>query len=216
MEKLEISKCSKSRLSLQEHQQRTATGKERKAWRKASEWASSAKPSGDAVGKSALPHRDPCSSLKPVGNRWPNGYGNESRRERKGREEGILLKVLLSLTRIFYFTESIASSWASYTTGAFCTTFQTAVWVYSHAVSHVFGMTLRASFCSSLVSGTGLAEVCHLQGVSQFPSTGLPRLCAEVSYQTRASFTVLTLLPCPPQRLFSCMKILLRAVVVHG
>lgn len=112
-------------------------GKREKAWRKAWEGTSSAKPSGIAVAKSALPHRDPCSSLKPVGNISSNGYCNESRKEKKGREEEIILEALLSLTRVF-FMESITSSWVPYTTGAFCTTFQIVLWVYSRALSHVW------------------------------------------------------------------------------
>lgn len=125
--------------------QKTATGKERKAWRKASEWTSSAKPSGIAVGKSALPHRHPCSSLKPEGNISSNGYWNKSRKEKEGREEEIISEALLSLIRVFFFMESISSSWVSYTTGAFCTTFQTAVWAYSHAVTDLFDMTLSTA-----------------------------------------------------------------------
>lgn len=92
------------------------------------------------MGMSALPPRDPCSSLKPVGNISPNGYCSESRKEKKGREEEIILEALLSLTRVFFFMESIASSWVSYTIGAFCTTFQIAVCRF-----YVFDITLRAA-----------------------------------------------------------------------
>lgn len=82
-----------------------------------------------------LPHRDPCSSLMPVGNTSSSGYCNESRKEKKGREEEIILEALLSLARVFFFMESIASSWVSDTTGAFCRTFQTVVWVHSMSLT---------------------------------------------------------------------------------
>lgn len=170
--------------------QSTATGKERKAWKKASEWASSAKPSGNAVGMSVLPHRDPCSSLKPVGNRSSNGYCNGSRKERKGTEEEIILEALLSLTRVFFLMESITISWFSYTTGAFSAPFRlqfgfvpmqfhmslTRPWGLHSAAAWFWELPwLKFAICKAFLN--------FLPQVS-------PRLCAEVSYQTHTSFTV--------------------------
>lgn len=164
--------------------QRTATGKERKAWRKAWEGTSSAKPSGIAVAKSALPHRDPCSSLKAVGNISSNGYCNESRKEKKGREEEIILEALLSLTRVF-FMESITSSWVSYTTGAFCTSFQTVLWVDSHALSHVWHDLESCHSAAAWLGKLAWLTFAICKALPNFLPQASLRLCA--AYQTPVS-----------------------------
>lgn len=196
--------------------QRTATGKERKAWGKAPGWTSSAKPSGIVVGRSALPHGDPCSSLKPVANISSNGYWNESRKEKKGREEEIISEALLSLTRVFSSMESIASSRVSYTTGAFYTTFQTAVWVYSHAVSHLFDMTLRAVILQQPSFGNWLgwsSPSARRFSISfhKPPSDWVLRLVTKHMQVLQSSHSCLG----PPKGLFSCLRAL-SETVFHG
>jgi len=81
----------------------------------------------------------------------------ESRKEKESREEEIISEALLTPARVSCFTESIILPLTSYATGFLHNLSEITVWVYFHAVSHVFDLE-SCHFAAADFQGIGLAE----------------------------------------------------------